>query len=423
MKKDRSSPILSCYKLAVGYKDKTVLENLTLDFAPGQFISLLGPNGAGKTTLLRTLSRHLHPLHGSVEIQGKPLEEMSPMTLAQFMAVVLTEKVSPPLFTVFEFVALGRYPHTGFLGRLGRRDYEIVNNALAAVNADTLARRAFSDLSDGERQKALVARALVQEPRLLLLDEPTLHLDLKHRMEVMIILRNLCRSQGITVVASLHDVDVAAKVSDRVALIKDGGMSAYGIPETVLNSEVVADLYDFSDARFSSRLGGIEFRGTGRIGKAFILAGSGTGALVYRLMVKRGFHITTGILYDNDVDFYVARSLGAECITRPPAMEDSGKTIEQAMDLLDACDTVIDCGSEAGPLASVNQQLLQNALKKGKTVFCLQNAEKSQGSGNCPNNTAICCRDAGDLIDALEQRFPMNGIQGDDEKKQVMEVQ
>ena len=123
------------------------------------------------------------------------------------LTVVMTDKVSPPLFSVAEFVALGRYPHTDFLGRLGPADHRAVGQALAAVHAEELARRPFSDLSDGERQKALVARALAQQPRLLLLDEPTIHLDLKHRMEVITILRDLCQTRGITVVASLHDID------------------------------------------------------------------------------------------------------------------------------------------------------------------------------------------------------------------------
>jgi iron complex transport system ATP-binding protein len=415
MNTSTTTPILSCRKLAVGYNDKTVLADLNLSFAPGQFVSLLGPNGAGKTTLLRTLSRHLTPLYGSIAIQGRPLEEISPMELARFMAVVLTEKVTPPLFTVFEFVALGRYPHTDFLGRMAPHDYETVEKALASVNAKDLARRAFSDLSDGERQKALVARALAQEPRLLLLDEPTLHLDLKHRMEVMTILRNLCHSQGITVVASLHDVDVAAKVSDQVALIKKGGMTAWGIPETVLSGPVVADLYDFSDARFSTRLGGIEFSGNDRQGRVFVLAGAGAGALVYRMLAKRGFGISTGLLYTNDVDYYVARSLGADCITQPPMTVVDKKALARAAKQMDACALVIDCGpnDDDGPMSQGNLELLQTALKKGKSVLSLRKTkdkETAPSADELSGDGWISCHDAGDLVEALDRRVSVKDV-------------
>ena len=310
--------VLSCKNLTVGYRQKVVLKELNLTFGAGHFISLLGPNGAGKTTLLRTLSRHRSPLGGEIHLMGMPLQTITAMTLAKTMAVVLTDKVSPPLLTVFEFVALGRYPHTDFLGRLAPQDQEVVTDALKAVHAQELARRSFSDLSDGERQKALVARALAQQPKLLLLDEPTNHLDLKHRVEVMTILRNLCRSQGITVVASLHDVDVAAKVSDRVALIKGGRVVDWGPPETVLTGRSVSNLYDFDGADFDRHLGGIEMRGDGRRGRAFVLAGMGSGALVYRMLAKQGIAFATGVLHSNDLDYYVARSLGAACTVQSP---------------------------------------------------------------------------------------------------------
>lgn len=257
------SPILEVTGLSVGYKNRTVLRDLAFTCRPGEFISLLGPNGAGKTTLLRTLSRHLSPVAGEIRVQGRPLSQLSAMDLARTMAVVLTDKIAPPLFSVFEFVALGRYPHTDYLGRLGPQDQVAVSSSLAAVHALELAERAFADLSDGERQKVLMARALAQAPQMLLLDEPTMHLDLKHRVEVMAILRDLCRSQGITVIASLHDVDVAAKVSDQVALIRDGGLMAWGAPEAVLSGDSVTTLYEFDKARFNRDLGGIELKSAG----------------------------------------------------------------------------------------------------------------------------------------------------------------
>ena len=395
--------VLRCKNLSVGYEKKTILSGLNLTFEAGHFISLLGPNGAGKTTLLRTLSRHKAPLDGEIELMGTSLHAIDAMDLAKIMAVVLTDKISPPLFTVFEFVALGRYPHTDFLGRLSSKDQDVVTDALKAVHAESLMHRSFSDLSDGERQKALVARALAQQPRVLLLDEPTNHLDLKHRVEVMGILRNLCRLKGITVVASLHDVDVAAKVSDRVALIKGGGVVDWGSPETVLTGDAVSDLYDFHGAAFDRHLGGIELRGDGRRGRAFVLAGMGSGALVYRMLAKQGIDFATGVLHSNDLDYYVARSLGASCTVQSPMEDVSEKRVTEAALQLDRCDVVIDCGFEIGAMNQGNLALLKSALAKKKPVLTLR---KDLLNGTFPGTR---CDDINALSQALDSGLLPHG--------------
>lgn len=404
MKTHVSKTILSCDRLQVGYRNKTVLTDVNLSFDKGQFISLLGPNGAGKTTLLRTLSRHLPPLGGRISLKGNPLETFKAMDLAKIMAVVLTDRVTPPLFTVFEFAAIGRYPHTDFLGRLSASDITAVHSSLQAVHADHLADRPFSDLSDGERQKVLMARSLAQQPEILLLDEPTVHLDLKHRVEVMSILRNLCRSKGITVVASLHDVDVAAKVSDRVALVKDGGIRDFGPPETVLTGSAVAGLYDFSDAGFDRRLGSIELKGTGKKGRAFVLAGMGSGSLVYRLLAKQGYAIATGVVPTNDLDYFVARSLGADIASRPPMEPDLDTHLAEAESLMERCDFVIDSGFPEGFVSRSNTALLGSAIRNGQTVFALRQPDSG---GLCTDSLGqkydrlIRCRDEGHLAEAL----------------------
>ncbi len=401
------SPVLSCRDLTIGYKGKAVLSGLNLDFEAGQFISLLGPNGAGKTTLLRTLSRHLDPLSGRIEIDGRALSRISSMELASVMAVVLTDKVSPPLFSVYEFVSLGRYPHTDFLGRLNGEDHEAVRHALCSVHADNLSTRTFTNLSDGERQKVLVARALAQQPRLLLLDEPTMHLDLKHRVEVMGILRDLCRSENITVIASLHDVDVAAKVSDRVALVKSGTISDYGPPETVLERNVVAGLYDFNGADFDYQLGSIELRGTGDSGRAFVLAGMGSGAVVYRMLAKRGYSIATGILHNNDLDYFIACSLDATCTVQEAMQPIDPALVAKAGEQINSCDAVIDCGFPIGSLNEASIELLQLALDKSKPIFSLRRAESGIPSSN--GNGLHHFDNVNDLLDGLDSLRSHNG--------------
>lgn len=370
--------ILHSEGLSVGYRTP-VLREVNLDFGNGQFIALLGPNGAGKTTLLRTLSRHLKPLSGRIEVLGRDLDTLSALELARLVAVCLTDNAKPPLLSVDEFVALGRYPHTGMMGRLSVHDAEIVERSLAAVTASGLSGRLVEQLSDGERQKVVLARALAQEPKLMLLDEPTAHLDLKHRIEVMGILRSLCRSHGLTVLASLHDIDVAAKVSDRVLLVQNGGIRDYGLPETVLTSETVAELYGFGDADFNRHLGSIEFRGDGKAGRVFVIAGRGRAAPVFRLLSKKGLAIETGLLRDGDLDAFVAAALGAKTYVRAEPDElpagGNGSSLEEAAQALAACDFIVDSGvRDAGAEA-----LRQQAAASGLPVFRVAGGAEKDG--------------------------------------------
>ena len=391
-----SQAILRCSGLSVGYQ-KPVLANVDLDFGRGQFIALLGPNGAGKTTLLRTLSRHLKPLAGKIEILGQDLHAMSALDLARAVAVCLTDNAKPPLLSVAEFVALGRYPHTGFMGRLSSHDTAVVDRALTSVAAGDLAGRLVEQLSDGERQKVVLARALAQEPKLMLLDEPTAHLDLKHRIEVMGILRNLCRDSGLTVVASLHDIDIAAKVADRVVLVQQGGISDFGLPEAVLTSDKVGQLYGLKAADFDGHLGGIEFHGDGRSGKVFVIAGGGSGATLFRLLSKKGLAIETGVLADGDLDSYVAAALGANSFVRSAcALDDTGLAIDDALAALRGCDLVVD-----GGLAGSDAQALREQSKAhGLPVFRLAGASPD-GDGD-----AHCCATLGELSAAIDRALP-----------------
>jgi iron complex transport system ATP-binding protein len=247
--------VLQTKELAVGYGSRTVVDGVNLDALKGQFICLLGPNGSGKSTILRCLAGLLSPLKGSVYLKGDVLYRLEPKDLSRIMAVVLTERLSPGLVTVFDIAAMGRYPYTNFFGHFSEEDKQKTLDALHLVNAHDLADRYFGELSDGEKQKVLLARALVQEPEVIVLDEPTTHLDVKHRVEVMEILRQLTKEKGITVILSLHEIDLALKSCETALLVKNGKILAYGPPEAILDEEMVADLYDIESAHFSLSLG------------------------------------------------------------------------------------------------------------------------------------------------------------------------
>ncbi len=370
-----STPVMETTNLTVGYPGKTVLSRIAVRFAPGEFVSVLGPNGAGKTTLLRTLARLLAPLSGRVIIESRELQLLKQQDLARTLSVVLTERISPGLFTVFEFVALGRYPHTGFMGRLNDEDRHAVREALSQVHAIDLEDRRLETLSDGEKQKVFLARALAQEPKIILLDEPTLHLDLRHRLEVMRILRRLCRERGITVVASLHDVDIAVKVSDQVILVKNGRIVDWGSPERVLDGSRVASLYDFSGVHFDPALGSIELRSEGALGTVFVVGGIGSASGLYRALAKCGFAIRTGIIHENDLDRYVAESVGAECIVCPAMRPIQEEHLSKAEKLLEGVSVVIDSGFPVEPLNALNLELLRKARRHRIPIFSRRDEE------------------------------------------------
>jgi iron complex transport system ATP-binding protein len=218
------------------------LDGVTLTVNPAEVCGLIGPNGAGKTTLLRAIGGALAPGQGRVTVEGRAPDAISPAELARLVAVLPQRPVSPRGVTVREAVAWGRAPHLGRLARLGAHDLRVVDAVLARVSLTGLADRVLHDLSGGEHHRALIARALAQEPKILLLDEPTVHLDLGHQLEVMTLLRALA-DEGLTVVAALHDLNLAAMYCDRLALLHRGRLLASGTASEVLRPDLIAGAY------------------------------------------------------------------------------------------------------------------------------------------------------------------------------------
>ena len=235
---------LKTKELAVGYKDSVIIDNIDLEFEKGSITTLIGPNGAGKSTLLKTIARQLEPVHGKVYLGQKELREWQPKELAKEVSVLLTDRVCPELTSCAEIVAMGRYPYTDLFGRLTDEDERAVWEALELVNASELAQRDFASLSDGQRQRVLLARAICQQPQLLILDEPTAYLDIKHKLELLALLRDLAKSKGTTVIMSLHEVELAIKVSDKLLSLKDGRVAAFGPPEEIVKNHGIEKLFD-----------------------------------------------------------------------------------------------------------------------------------------------------------------------------------
>lgn len=288
------APALETVSLSAGYRGRrraarVVLGHVAVRLEAGEFACLLGPNGAGKSTLLRTLARVQPPLAGSVLIGGDDVRALGRLELARRLSVVLTERVQVGLLSAYDVVALGRYPHTGWGGRLFPHDHQVVVWALTATGSRDLAARPLHELSDGERQRILVARALAQEPRVMLLDEPTAFLDVPHRVELMELLRRLAHDTGVAVLLSTHDVELALRTADVVWLVTpDGGLVTGGPEDLALDGALAAA---FPDARiaFDAATGGFVPKRDPR--GAIVVSGEGAALHWTRRAVERAGYL------------------------------------------------------------------------------------------------------------------------------------
>ena len=357
-------------QLSVGYDGAALIRYISIGIHRGEIVTLIGPNGSGKSTILKSITRQLKSIAGTVFIGGQELRGLSHRELATRMAVVLTERLKPELMTCWDVVASGRYPYTGRLGILTAKDEAQVSAAMEAVHAIDLSDRDFNAISDGQRQRVLLARAICQEPEIIVLDEPTSYLDIRHKLELLSILRNMTREKGITVIMSLHEIDLAQKISDRILCVKGDTLSHYGAPEEIFQEELIRELYEIDRGYFDPVYGSVELPRPEGAPEIFVLSACGTGIPVYRRLQKEDVPFAAGILYTNDVDWRLARLLAAEVIDARPFFEIDDSTLARAMDCMRRCKTVVNAGVSIGPCNARMQELIAYAEKSGK-IRCM----------------------------------------------------
>lgn len=251
--------ILSAQGLGIGYRNKRetgiVAQDINLAFAEGSLVALIGANGIGKSTLLRTLTGIQPPIFGNVQLNGNDITSISQKELAQNLAVVLTESLPPSNLTVFELVALGRQPYTNWLGLLSPEDMEKVNEAISLTEIDHLRTKKHHEISDGQLQKVLIARALAQDTPLIVLDEPTTHLDLLHKVNLIKLLKQLASQTGKCILYSTHDLDLALQLSDELVVMTTDSV-IQDSPANLIANKTFDRLFNDTHIRFDAAKGG-----------------------------------------------------------------------------------------------------------------------------------------------------------------------
>ena len=253
------SGFLETEKLSVGYDGKPLIRDVCLQVQRGKIVTLIGPNGSGKSTILKTIVGQLSKVSGTVLLEGAPMERCGQKEIAKRMAILMTERIHPELMTCYDVVSTGRYPYTGALGLLGKEDKRIVEESLELVHGRDMADRPFDAISDGQRQRILLARALCQTPEIIVLDEPTSYLDIRYKLELLTILKTMVREKNLAVLVSLHELDLAQRVSDTVVCVAGDRIDRMGKPEEIFSNDYIARLYHMEPGKYDPCFDTLEY--------------------------------------------------------------------------------------------------------------------------------------------------------------------
>jgi iron complex transport system ATP-binding protein len=379
-------PLLSVRNVTFGYGRQPLLYALNMQVNAGEIVGLLGPNGSGKTTLLRLISGVLRPQSGQILLEGRDLQHLGRRGAAQRIAVVPQELHMPFAFTVEHMVSLGRTPFTSAFGTLSKQDHEIVQEAMEAADVASLAGRIFNELSGGERQRVMIAMAFAQQPRLLLLDEPTSHLDIKYQIETLELVQRLNRARDVTVIAAMHDLNLAARYFPRLLLFQRGIVADAG-PAEVLDPALLSRVYGIDVQvgilRGAEHLSVLppgseipETEAEQHSGpRVHVMAGGGSGELLMRALADAHIPFVAGALNIGDSDHTLALRLASEVITEQPYAPISPATLEQLHACLQHASLLVVCPTPVGPGNLALLQAAVTAARNGLPVLILAPAQ------------------------------------------------
>jgi iron complex transport system ATP-binding protein len=363
-----------------------VLKDISLSIEEGEFLALMGPNGSGKTTLLRCMMNYLTPKQGGVLVDAKPVHTMTDKEIAQLFAVVPQTSPIDFSFTAYEMVMMGRIPHArSRLSNEKESDVKAVREAMKRTGTWEFADREFAGLSGGERQRVIIARALAQDPEILLLDEPTVYLDITGQLEIMDLLREL-NGSGLTIIAVMHDINLASRYCGKIALLHEGRLESHGTPQEVFTPENVMRIYSVEVIvrrdplthsvsvipRATSMV--VPAHGT----RVHVLCGGGTGGPLLSGLIDAGYAPSAGVVNVLDSDFELSEDLRIPVVTEVPFAQISDETHRQNLQRIGEAAAIVVTDFPVGPGNLKNLEAAGAALGKGKPVFIMntETAEK-----------------------------------------------
>lgn len=361
------------------YGSFRVLEDVSLSVKEGDFVGILGPNGSGKTTLLKSISRSLKPHRGIILLNGADIYALKGVEVAQQMAVVPQDSTVGFSFAALDIVLMGRNPHMTRFQMEGEKDVAIARKAMELTNTWHLSERPINELSGGERQRVIIARALAQEPRIMLLDEPMTHLDIINQLEIMDLVKNLCDKEKLIVLAVFHDLNLAARYCTAGLLLKNGKIYATGSLDEVLTSENIRSVFRVNaivkkhlvtNSLFVLPLSPQKVA-PARTCSIHLVCGAGTGAALMKILLDEGYGVTAGVLNVLDTDFETAQFLKIPVTTEAPFSPITEKTQKANLSMMNKASTIV---VTSVPFGHGNLQNLENAkqaLKKGITTVVI----------------------------------------------------
>ena len=354
--------------MTVGYDNKPLIEDINIGVSRGEILTLVGPNGSGKSTILKSIIKQLRLIAGTVVLDGEDMKELSDNVIAKRMSIVMTERLHGELMTCREVVETGRYPYTGRLGILSSEDHAKVDDAIALVHAEDFAQNPYSQISDGQRQRLLLARAICQEPEIIVLDEPTSFLDIRHKLELLNILKRLVREKNMAVIMSLHELDLAEKISDRVVCVADGRVDRCGVPSEIFRDDYIKRLYGIDEGTYNAMFGCVEMEKVQGEPRIFVIGGGGSGIAVYRQLQRCGVAFAAGVIQENDLDYPVAAALAGKLTAEEAFSAVSDEKLREALEIMKKCDAVICAVEKFGSMNAGNAVLRDTAQEMG--ILC-----------------------------------------------------